>query len=219
MLLKWVFKYVRMHQPSSGGFFRLYPHVSDGAGSVAIMEVLSEGDPRRLAGSVAPLEVPVAFVSRYLTNPESRSSHILATVGVVHWSITRCKRFLSFASRLEVVVPSSSYVLAVRGVPEHLRLQALLVDMSTYNPSWVVGSNQWVDPTIEPSYVVADSDASDQPCPQVAHEAVTITMPAAHHARVDIPRRSNLLVTFDGGAAGKKGTGGFLVWGPDAELL
>ena len=122
MLLKWVFKHVRMHQPSTGGFFRLYPHVGDGAGSVAVVEVLSESDERGLAGSVAPQEVPVAFVSRYLTNPESRSSHILATVGVVHWSITRCKRFLSFASRLEVVVPSASYVLAVRGIPEHLRL-------------------------------------------------------------------------------------------------
>ena len=42
MLLKWVFKHVRMHQPSAGGFFRLYPHVGDGAGSVAVVKVLSE---------------------------------------------------------------------------------------------------------------------------------------------------------------------------------
>ena len=46
-----------------------------------------------------------------------------------------------------------------------------------------------------------------------------MTMPAVHTAGVDIPRRSDLLVTFDGGAAGKTGTGGFLVWGPHAELL
>ena len=110
-------------------------------------------------------EVPVAFVSRYLTNPESRSSHILATVGVVHWLITHCKRFLSFASRLEVVVPSASYVLAVRGIPEHLRLQALLVNISVYNPRWVVGDNRWVDPTVEPTCMVIDSDAGGQSCP------------------------------------------------------
>ena len=45
-------------------------------------------------------------------------------------------------------------------------------------------------------------------------------MPAAVQAEgVDIPHCSDLLVTFEGVAAGKKGTGGFLVWGPNAELL
>ena len=87
-----------MHQPSAGGFFQLYPHVGDGAGSVAVVEVLSEQDERAVAGSVGPQEVPVAFVSRYLTSPESCSLHILATVSIVHWSIVCCKRFLSFAN-------------------------------------------------------------------------------------------------------------------------
>ena len=54
----------------------------------------------------------------------------------------------------------------------------------------------------------------------MGHEEVTIAMPAAACTDgVDILCHSNLLVTFDGGAAGKKGTGGFLVWGPNAELL
>lgn len=67
--------------------------------------------------------------------------------------------------------------------------------------------------------MVVDNDAGGQSCPQVVHEEVTVTMPAARTAGADIPRRSDLLVTFDGGAAGKTGTGGFLVWGPGAELL
>ena len=46
----------------------------------------------------------------------------------------------------------------------------------------------------------------------MGHEEVTIAMPpAACTNGVDIPHRSDLLVTYDRGATGKKGTGGFLV--------
>ena len=84
------------------------------------------------------------------------SSYILAIVSIVHWSIVCCKRFLSFASQLEVIVPSANYVIAVRGIPEHLRLQALFVDMLLYNPQWIVGENRWMDPTVEPAHIVVD---------------------------------------------------------------
>ena len=109
-----------MHQPSMNGFFRVYPYIGEGAGSVAVVEVLGFDDSR--GRELQAEEVPVAFVSRYLTTTESKASHIMALTSIVHWTIRRCTRFLSFAHRLEVVVPRVEYVVAMRGISDNLRL-------------------------------------------------------------------------------------------------
>ena len=56
------------------------------------------------------VEVPIAFMARYLTKTEEKSSEFTAMVSVVHWAVTRAKRYTTFASSVSVVVPDRSYV-------------------------------------------------------------------------------------------------------------
>ena len=129
------------------GFFRVYPYVGEGAGSVTVVEVLQCDNPR--GAELQAEEVPVAFVSRYLTTTESKASHIMALTSTVHWAVRRCTCFLSFAHRLEVVVPRAEYVVAMRGISDNLRLQALQVDLAAFAPRWIVGECRWIDPSLE----------------------------------------------------------------------
>ena len=73
----------------------------------------------------------------------------MALTSTVHWAVRRCMRFLSFAHRLEVVVPRAEYVVAMRGISDNLRLQAVQVDLDAFTPRWIVGECRWIDPSLE----------------------------------------------------------------------
>ena len=129
-------------------------------GAVAVMEVLNEGDERVSAGGIGGWEVPVSFTSGYLTTSEGKGSAIIALSSITNWTLQWCKRFLSFATRIEVIVLSADYVVIMREISEHLRLQALMVDMLLINPEWVVGTNPWVDPTMAPASLIQDREGA-----------------------------------------------------------
>ena len=89
---------------------------------MAIMEVLDPKCPWTTVGCVANGEVPISFASRYIMATEGKSSPIIALAGVVNWVLQRCKRFLCFAARIGVIVPTVEYVVVLRTGVEHLRL-------------------------------------------------------------------------------------------------
>ena len=53
---------------------------------------------------------------------EGKLSPIIELAGVVNWVLQRCKRFLCFATRIEVIVPAVEYVMVLHTNMEHLRL-------------------------------------------------------------------------------------------------
>ena len=72
-LVQWVFARVRLHQAPAGAQLRAYPSVHVGTGFVALTMKLSGGDERKEFGlptGDGSFEVPVAFVSRYLSLTE-----------------------------------------------------------------------------------------------------------------------------------------------------
>ena len=111
-----------MHQPSAGGFFRLYPHTTVETGSVAILEVLDPNCPQTTMGGLTNGEMPISFASRYLTATEGKSSPIIALAAVVNWVLQRCKRFLCFVTHVEIIVPTVEYLTIICMGMEHLRL-------------------------------------------------------------------------------------------------
>ena len=112
------------------------------------------------SGGIGGQEVPVSFASCYLTTSKCKGLAIVAQASITNWTLQRCKRFLSFATRIEVIVLSADYVVIMREISEHLRLQALMVDMLLINPEWVVGTNPWVDPTVAPASLIQDREGA-----------------------------------------------------------
>ena len=86
------------------------------------MEVLDPNCPQTTMGGLVNGEVPVSFASQYLMIMEGKSSPIIALTGVVNWVLQQCKRFLCFATRIEVIVPTIEYVMVLRMGMDHLRL-------------------------------------------------------------------------------------------------
>ena len=120
------------------------------------MEMLDEGDERVSAGDIGSQEVPVTC---YLAASEGRGLAIIALTSITSWTMHRCKRFLSFATCIEVMVPFADYVVAMWRVSVHLRLQALMVVMLLFNPVWVVGTNPWVDATMALASLIQDRES------------------------------------------------------------
>ena len=89
---------------------------------MAIMEVLDPNCPLTAMGDLVNGEVLVSFASQYLMTMEGKLSPTIVLAGVVNWLLQRCKRFLHFATHIEVIVPTVEYVTVLRTGMEHLGL-------------------------------------------------------------------------------------------------
>ena len=62
---------------------------------------------------------------------------------MVSWGLRRARRYTSLAPKISVKLGEAAEVACIADKAAHLRLQALLVDLSLYKVSWEVGDNDW----------------------------------------------------------------------------
>ena len=65
-------------------------------------------------------------------------------VGVVAWAARKLKRFTTTAQQVIVVCPEEEWPLLVTSEEIHLKVRALIVELTLYNCKWVAGDNPWV---------------------------------------------------------------------------
>ena len=105
----------------------LYPSEHDGTGFVACLQ---NG-------------APVAFVSRHLSKSELKFGVLTRLVALVAWAVRRLRRYTTFASDIQVVVPTGVDAVVVAAPTAHMRLRTQVVDLQQYAVRWVEGDNPW----------------------------------------------------------------------------
>ncbi len=81
-------------------------------------------------------ERPVAFLSRYLSKTEGKWGEVEQLVSLVSWGLRKARRYTSVSPRITVKLGEEAEVACVVDKSAHLRLQALLVDLSLYRVDW-----------------------------------------------------------------------------------
>lgn len=89
------------------------------------------------------VERPVAFLSRYLTKTEQKWGRLEQQVAVLAWGLRKARRYTSLAPEIVVRVEEAAEVACIEDRQCHLRLQALLVDLSLYKVTWEAAGNPW----------------------------------------------------------------------------
>ena len=64
-------------------------------------------------------------------------------VALVSWGLRKARRYTSLCPEVVVKVGEEAKVACVADTAAHLRLRALLVDLSLYKVRWEAGPNQW----------------------------------------------------------------------------
>jgi hypothetical protein len=78
----------------------------------------------------------VALVSRSLTPYEKKRPPLEQRLHVVRWALRRCRRFTATAPRIHVNMPEQAHALVIADRTHHLRIEALLVDLASYNTTY-----------------------------------------------------------------------------------
>jgi hypothetical protein len=93
------------------------------------------------------------------------------TVSLVSWALRKLRRYSTYAEQIKVIVPWEETLLVILEKQQHIRLKALLIELSMYRVKWKVGENMWElgGPVFKelPSTI-----------PKMVHEEVTIKKPA-----------------------------------------
>ncbi len=90
------------------------------------------------------------------------------------------------------------------------------MDLSLYKVSWVTGCDEWWDGAVVAARQPPLEPEDKLTCPVMEHQEVVLRRPQARSFSLDDASTTEgyTIVQFDGGASGKRGTGGTLVWGP-----
>ena len=81
----------------------------------------------------------VALVSRSLTPYEAGRPDLERRLHIARWALHRCRRFTATSPAVHIHVPEPAHVLALRDRTHHLRIEALLVDLASYNATFGQG--------------------------------------------------------------------------------
>ena len=87
-IVKVIFTQVDLHQADAYGEFKVYPCVENGLGFIAVTQQQEGRD------------LPVAFLSRYLTATECKWSHLETVAALVSWGVRKLRRYTSTASKI-----------------------------------------------------------------------------------------------------------------------
>ena len=85
----------------------------------------------------------MAFISRNLTKTELRWGELEQIISLVSWALRKFRRYSTTATKIVVIVDSEEDVHVILDKGAHLRLRALMVDLTLYNCVWVAGGNDW----------------------------------------------------------------------------
>ena len=81
------------------------------------------------------------MVSRTLTEYERKRPILEQRLHVVRWALRRCRRFTATSPVIHVSMPEPSHVLVIKDKTHHLRLEALLIDLASYNATYGEGDS------------------------------------------------------------------------------
>lgn len=81
----------------------------------------------------------VALVSRSLTPYEKKRPPLEQKLHVVRWALRRCRRFTATSPRIHVSISEPAHLLVLADKTHHLRIEALLVDLASYNTTYSQG--------------------------------------------------------------------------------
>ena len=68
-------------------------------------------------------------MSHHLSKTELKFGLLTRLVALVAWAVKRLRRYTTFASDIQVVVPSSEEAVVVADPTTHMRLRAQVVDL------------------------------------------------------------------------------------------
>lgn len=175
-----------------------------------------------LTQSVRGVERPVAFLSRYLTKTEQKWGELEQLVSVLSWGLRKARRYTSLCPQIVVRVGDAAEVACISDRQCHLRLQALLVDLSLYKVTWEAAGNPWcLGEEVAAQQLPTSDDQEELTAPVMVHQEVSVKRPSGRSYTVEAlhAAQGHVIVQFDGGAAGRLGTGGTLLWGAQGQLL
>lgn len=111
----------------------------------------------------------------------------------------------------------------MRDKVHHLRLEALLIDLASYGATFGQGDDLqqlWAEALEGASRWSGGGDNEPIELPTFSHEEKRITYPATSRPLpAKVKEAAHLTAFFDGGAAKKLGTGGFVVYGGTGECI
>ena len=162
-------------------------------------------------------------MSRYLTAAEKGWSDAERLVSLVGWGLRRFSRYAMWVPEIHVSVPWPQELAWVMERSSQLRLRAMLVELACYRVTWVEDHGVWglEGPLVELPTRVPDVAVEEaQELPTVQHEGKVLRRPAGvERGEVVDCQEGVASLWFDGGSAGKLGTGGFVVWDGSGRLL
>jgi hypothetical protein len=209
-LVRVIFAQIHLHQADPYGALTFYPSAGDQVAFLAATQV--QGGK----------EVPVAFLSRYMTATELKWTQLERTVAIVSWGVRKLRRYTTTASSIEVAVDGEEEVAVLLERAQHLRLKAFLLELQMYKVRWVAKSPVWQLGKGVVDLPVELGEAGEQPMdpPQMLHKAVQLKRKQQVSASVEeVHLQGVAVLTFDGGSAKKLGTGGFTCWLPTGQLV
>ena len=78
----------------------------------------------------------VALVGRALTAYEQGRSPLERKLHLARWALHRCRRFTACSPRVHVHIDEPEHALVLADKAHHLRIEALLVDLASYNATY-----------------------------------------------------------------------------------
>ena len=83
----------------------------------------------------------VALVSRALTEYEKKRPPLEQKLHLARWALHRCRRFTATSPTIYLHIPEPTHVLVLADRLQHIRLEALLVDLASYRVSYGPGDD------------------------------------------------------------------------------
>ena len=90
----------------------------------------------------------IALVSRSLTEYEKKRPPLEQKLHIARWALHRCRRFTATAPSIHLNIPEPAHVLILADKTHHMRIEALVVDLASYNVSYGPGDGLlqlWVE--------------------------------------------------------------------------
>ncbi len=83
----------------------------------------------------------VALVSRALTEYEKKRPPLEQKLHLARWALHRCRRFTATSPTIHLHIPEPAHVLVLADRLQHIRLEALLVDLASYRVTYGPGDD------------------------------------------------------------------------------
>jgi hypothetical protein len=85
----------------------------------------------------------VAFLSRYLTKTELKWGALEQQVALISWGLRKASRYSAMTPEVVVKLVDEAEIVCLGDKEAHMRLRALLIDLSLYKVRWEAGENPW----------------------------------------------------------------------------